>query len=133
MVKPHSQSSSECFKVCESMAEQEGSIHTPPSLTATLLKPPDSVPPCAGQNQAHGGPSPVASVRMTTKIGCWGRLAPLALGEDHLKLLRGGRPMLRQNGQGLGMLTLMWPRASVANNQSSAIVPHAHVCVHMSL
>uniref|UniRef100_A0A8C0LMH3 Sperm associated antigen 9 n=1 Tax=Canis lupus dingo TaxID=286419 RepID=A0A8C0LMH3_CANLU len=114
-----------------------GSIHTPPSLTATLLKPPDSVPPCAGQNQAHGGPSPVASVRMTTKIGCWGRLAPLALGEDHLKLLRGGRPMLRQNGSCPGLKADTQPLSHPATQGETLMAPmtdtHTAAAHHLPL
>lgn len=51
MVKSHGQGSSKGFKVTESVAEKEESIRTPSSHTGALLKPPDSVSPCAGQKQ----------------------------------------------------------------------------------
>lgn len=58
MVEPHSRSSSKYFKMPESRVEKEGSTQAPPSLTASPLRPPDSVLPFPGQNQPHGGTIP---------------------------------------------------------------------------
>lgn len=104
MVWPHSPSSSKCLKVSESMAEKEGSIPTPSSLTAALLKPPDSVSRCTGQNQPLSWAHSQGFLQDDCRDLLLVRLSLSDLGTRSLEAAGGGCPLLRQSLYGLGIV-----------------------------
>lgn len=76
----------------------------PSSLTAALLKAPDSVSPCNGQNQPLSWAQSQGFLQDDCRDWLLVRLSLSDLGTRSLEAAGGGRPLLRQSLYGLGIV-----------------------------